>query len=108
MFYLLCFFFSSRRRHTRWPRDWSSDVCSSDLSQSGEVLAMVNQPSFNPNNRRQYRPEAARNRAVTDLMEPGSTVKPMTLVAALESGRYSLDSTVDTSPGHLRDRKSVV
>jgi len=71
-------------------------------SQSGEVLAMVNQPSFNPNNRRQYRPEAARNRAVTDLMEPGSTVKPMTLVAALESGRYSLDSTVDTSPGHLR------
>src|SRR5690625_4470226 len=56
-------------------------------SQSGEVLAMVNQPSFNPNNRRQYRPEAARNRAVTDLMEPGST----------EIGRASCRERVESS-----------
>lgn len=78
-------------------------------SHTGEVLAMVNQPSFNPNDRRQFRPAAIRNRAVTDLMEPGSTVKPMTIVAALESGRYQPGTTVDTSPGYLRvGRKTLL
>lgn len=71
-------------------------------SHTGEVLAMVNQPSFNPNDRGQLKPAAIRNRAVTDLIEPGSTMKPLTMVALLESGRYGPDSTVDTSPGYLR------
>lgn len=69
---------------------------------SGEVLAMVNQPSFNPNNRRELKPAHMRNRAMTDVFEPGSTVKPFTVVAALETGRYNPHSKIDTSPGHIR------
>ena len=53
---------------------------------TGEVLAMVNQPSFNPNDRTHLRQDAVRNRAMTDLLEPGSTVKPFTMMAALERG----------------------
>ncbi|MEX1032692.1 MAG: penicillin-binding protein 2 [Cellvibrionaceae bacterium] len=71
-------------------------------SVSGEVLAMVNQPSFNPNNRRQVAAAAVRNRAMTDLFEPGSTMKPLTVLAGLESGRYSPHTPIDTSPGHVR------
>lgn len=71
-------------------------------SHTGEVLAMVNQPSFNPNDRSQLKPSAIRNRAVTDVIEPGSTMKPLTMVAALESGRYQPDSVIDTSPGYVR------
>ncbi|MBY4676604.1 peptidoglycan D,D-transpeptidase FtsI family protein [Marinobacterium arenosum] len=69
---------------------------------SGEVLAMVNQPSYNPNDPSQRRSAALRNRALTDTFEPGSTMKPLTMAAALMSGKYSLDSKVDTSPGYLR------
>src|SRR5690606_33298302 len=71
-------------------------------SHTGEVLAMVNQPSFNPNDRSQLKPSAIRNRAVTDVIEPGSTMKPLTMVAALESGRYQANSVIDTSPGYVR------
>lgn len=71
-------------------------------SHSGEVLAMVNQPSYNPNNRSQLNPSALRNRAVIDMFEPGSTVKPMTLVAALESGRYQPDTEINTHPGYIK------
>ncbi len=67
--------------------------------QTGEVLAMVNQPSLNPNNREEYESYRSRNRAVTDNFEPGSTVKPFTIAAALESGRFKSDSIIDTSPG---------
>lgn len=70
-------------------------------ARSGEVLAMVNQPSFNPNNRNGDR-AGYRNRAVTDLFEPGSSVKPFTIAAALESGRYTPDTIVDTAPGRFR------
>ena len=70
--------------------------------QTGEVLAMVNQPSYNPNNRSHRNLAALRNRAVTDVFEPGSTVKPFTICAALESGKYQPSSLVDTSPGYLR------
>lgn len=68
---------------------------------TGEVLAMVNQPGYNPNNRAQFSAQRYRNRAVTDIFEPGSTLKPLALAAALESGRFQPDSIVDTSPGVL-------
>lgn len=68
---------------------------------SGEVLAMVNQPSYNPNQRLLLKPSAMRNRAMTDVLEPGSTIKPLTMIAALESGQYSPDSTIDTRPGYI-------
>ena len=69
---------------------------------TGEVLAMVNQPSYNPNDRNRSVGSALRNRAVTDFFEPGSVIKPFTLAAALESGQYTLDSTVNTSPGFMK------
>jgi cell division protein FtsI (penicillin-binding protein 3) len=76
---------------------------------SGEVLAMVNQPSFNPNDRSKLRQGSVRNRAITDLMEPGSTVKPFTVLAALESGQFSAQSRIDTNPGYLKvDYKTFV
>jgi cell division protein FtsI (penicillin-binding protein 3) len=68
---------------------------------TGEVLAMANQPSYNPNNRSVLTGEQLRNRALTDVFEPGSTVKPFTIVAALMSGKYNRDSVVDTSPGYI-------
>jgi cell division protein FtsI (penicillin-binding protein 3) len=71
-------------------------------AQTGEVLAMANQPSFNPNDRSNLRPESIRNRAVTDIMEPGSTVKPFTMLAALESGKFEPESVINTSPGYLK------
>ena len=68
---------------------------------TGEVLAMVNQPSYNPNDRSQYLAERYRNRAITDIFEPGSSIKPLILAAALESGQYKPGSYVDTSPGYV-------
>ena len=69
---------------------------------TGEVLAMVNQPSYNPNNRKNMALDSLRNRALTDVIEPGSTVKPLTVAAALMSGQYTVDSEVDTAPGFIR------
>ena len=71
-------------------------------ARTGEVLAMVNQPSYNPNNRGQLRGTRYRNRAVTDVFEPGSTVKPFTVAAALESGKYTPATLIDTAPGVFR------
>ena len=68
---------------------------------SGEVLAMANQPSFNVNDRRQLKPQATRNRAVTDVFEPGSTMKPVSVAAALESGRWKPFYKVETAPGYI-------
>lgn len=65
---------------------------------TGEVLAMVNQPSFNPNDREQYEVSHYRNRAATDIFEPGSSIKPFVIAAALSSGRYQPKSTIDTTP----------
>ena len=70
--------------------------------QTGEILALVNQPSFNPNNRTNLDLSAVRNRAVTDIFEPGSTVKPFTVAVALESGEYTKNSVVDTHPGFIK------
>ncbi|EON91352.1 penicillin-binding protein 3 [Marinobacter lipolyticus SM19] len=69
---------------------------------TGEVLAMVNQGSYNPNDRSQLSADKLRNRAITDLFEPGSTMKPVAMAAALESGKYNLNSTIDTAPGYRR------
>ena len=77
-------------------------------TQTGEVLAMANQPSYNPNNRKKLSSYRLRNRAVTDVFEPGSTIKPFTIAAALESGRYKANSIVNTSPGYFRIGKYVV
>jgi cell division protein FtsI (penicillin-binding protein 3) len=71
-------------------------------ARTGEVLAMVSQPSFNPNARGQADSRTLRNRAITDLVEPGSVMKPFTMVAALESGRYRPDTPIDTAPGWVR------
>ncbi|MGS2717734.1 peptidoglycan D,D-transpeptidase FtsI family protein [Eionea flava] len=77
-------------------------------AETGEVLAMVNQPSFNPNDRRRLTPKALRNRVMTDQFEPGSTVKPLTIMAALETGRYNPSSTIDTHPGYYRVGKKTL
>ena len=68
---------------------------------TGEVLAMVNQPTYNPNDRSQFVAERYRNRAITDIFEPGSSIKPLIVAAALESGQYRPSSVVDTAPGFV-------
>lgn len=68
---------------------------------TGEVLAMVNYPAYNPNSKGAD-PASRRNRAMTDVYEPGSTMKTLTLVAALESGRFTTTTMIDTSPGRIR------
>ena len=68
---------------------------------TGEVLAMVNQPTYNPNDRSQFVAERYRNRAITDIFEPGSSIKPLIVAAALESGQYRPSSVVDTAPGSV-------
>lgn len=71
-------------------------------AETGEVLAMVNQPSYNPNDRSSLDLRALRNRALIDLFEPGSPIKPLTVASAIASGHYKADDVVDTSPGYLR------
>lgn len=71
-------------------------------AKSGDVLAMVSQPSFNPNDRSKLEVSALRNRALIDLFEPGSTIKPLTIAAALASGRYKVNDEIDTTPGYMR------
>ena len=68
---------------------------------TGEVLAVVNQPTYNPNDRSQYSAERYRNRAITDIFEPGSSIKPLIVAAALESGDFRPSSIVNTSPGYV-------
>jgi cell division protein FtsI (penicillin-binding protein 3) len=69
---------------------------------SGEVLAMVNQPAYNPNAQLGGKGNTRRNRALTDVMEPGSTVKPFVVAAAVEAGLVGPTTPIDTSPGTLR------
>jgi len=70
-------------------------------ARTGEILAMVNQPSYNPNDRQGVPVDALRNRAVTDQFEPGSIIKPFTIALALASGKYTPESTFDTAPGWM-------
>ncbi|TNF65525.1 MAG: penicillin-binding protein 2 [Gammaproteobacteria bacterium] len=67
---------------------------------TGEVLAMVNQPSFNPNNLSDSEVAARRNRAITDVFEPGSTIKTISVLAGVEYGGYTPDDVFDVSPGY--------
>lgn len=69
---------------------------------TGEVLAMVNQPSYNPNRNDQRKPQLTRNRAVTDMFEPGSTAKPFTVVTALEQNIVKPNTLITTTPGKLK------
>jgi cell division protein FtsI (penicillin-binding protein 3) len=72
------------------------------------VLAMANHPSYNPNKRTGQKPAARRNRAATDLFEPGSTIKPLTVAAALQNDLVTPDTIIDTSPGYIRvDGKTI-
>ena len=71
-------------------------------ARTGEVLAMVGQPSYNPNNRNGLKGEYFRNRVVTDVFEPGSTIKAFIIAAALESGQYTPDTMIDTRPGYFK------
>jgi len=79
---------------------------------TGEVLAMVNEPAFNPNKRQNYSKanlrSRLRNKAVTDLYEPGSTIKPFIVAAALKTKQFSPDTPVETSPGYMRVGRATV
>jgi len=75
---------------------------------TGEVLAMVNQPSFNPNHVEKMTDGRYRNRAMTDMFEPGSTIKAFSIASALESGRYKASSLIDTSPGWLNINGNLI
>jgi cell division protein FtsI (penicillin-binding protein 3) len=70
-------------------------------AQTGEVLALVNEPSFDPNNRTKLNPDRVRNRAVTDTFEPGSTMKSFSIAAALELGRVGPKTEIQTAPGKI-------
>jgi cell division protein FtsI (penicillin-binding protein 3) len=77
-------------------------------AQTGEVLALVNLPTYNPNNRTSMNGERARNRAVTDVFEPGSTLKPFTVAAALEAGGITPETVFETSPGTFSVGKATI
>ncbi len=68
---------------------------------TSEILAITNQPATDPNDRAQIKPELLRNRALTDVFEPGSTLKPFAVIAGLESGKYRPNTVINTSPGRL-------
>jgi len=78
----------------------SGSVVITDVA-TGEVLAMVNLPTYNPNTREGADAASRRNRAVTDLFEPGSVIKAFTVTAALETGRWRPDTRIETSPGYM-------
>lgn len=77
-------------------------------ARTGEVLALANAPSYNPNNRKGYSPWSARNRAVVDVFEPGSTMKPITVAAALAHGAVLPGTVLDTQPGFRVGNKTIV
>lgn len=71
-------------------------------AETGEVIAMVGQPSYNPHDRTGFKSVYYRNRALTDVFEPGSTIKPFTIASALDSGIYDLKTVINTNPGLLK------
>ncbi|MCZ6830397.1 MAG: penicillin-binding transpeptidase domain-containing protein [Gammaproteobacteria bacterium] len=85
----------------------SGSVVTIDI-RTGEVLAMVNHPVYNPNNRKNLKPGQTRNRALVDNFEPGSTMKPLAVLAALESGLFTPQTLIDTSPGRIKVGRKVL
>lgn len=77
-------------------------------AKTGEVLAMVNQPAYNPNKHQAVRADIYRNRAVTDIYEPGSTIKAFSIASALDSGQFNSDTLIDTKPGWMRVGRNIV
>jgi cell division protein FtsI (penicillin-binding protein 3) len=77
-------------------------------AKSGEVLALASLPSYNPNNRTKLNLQRTRNRVITDLFEPGSTLKPFTVAAALEAGVVTPDSVIETAPGQFNIGNSTI
>ena len=77
-------------------------------SVTGEILALANYPSYDPGNRQRLTGEQLRNRALTDTFEPGSTMKPITVAAALELGRVTPQTIIDTSPGRINVTGSTI
>ncbi len=77
-------------------------------AQNGEVLAMANLPTYNPNSRGRVDAQRTRNRVITDLFEPGSTLKPFTAAAALEAGLFESGTVIQTAPGHLTIGKRTI
>ena len=70
-------------------------------AKTGEILALANVPSYNPNHRPGSADSSYRNRAATDVFEPGSTMKPFSITNALLSGKYTPTTNVDTNPGYF-------
>jgi len=70
-------------------------------TRNGEVIALANAPSFNPNARSHYTLDSYRNKAITDTFEPGSVIKPFSIASALESGLFAPDTIIDTRPGWM-------
>ncbi|WLP94411.1 penicillin-binding protein 2 [Psychrobacter sp. M13] len=87
---------AGRLQQARWSTGMIVDV------QTGEVLALSTWPSFNSNNLNEMTGENQRNRALLDVFEPGSVMKPFTVAAALDSGKYTSNSLIDTNPGSIR------
>jgi cell division protein FtsI (penicillin-binding protein 3) len=77
-------------------------------AKTGEILALVNWPTYNPNNREHLSGAQLRNRAVTDTFEPGSTLKPFTAALALETGKFRFDSIINCAPGKLTIGKATI
>ena len=77
-------------------------------ARTGEILAMVNRPSFNPNGKRSDSDGSFRNRAVTDVFEPGSTIKPFAVAAAMQYGQFKPDTPIDVRPGLMRVGRYLV
>ena len=99
--------YQSLRRAVEEHEAVSASLVLVDVS-NGDVLALTNFPSYNPNDPGNRPFAAMRNRAVTDLYEPGSTVKPFTVMAALETGRYTPDVVIDTNPGYFTVARKTV
>ncbi|MBU0593054.1 MAG: penicillin-binding protein 2 [Gammaproteobacteria bacterium] len=70
-------------------------------AKTGEILALANLPSYNPNNRVKLNRNSTRNRSITDIFEPGSTMKPFSIAAAMEAGKFTPESRIETAPGHF-------
>ena len=75
---------------------------------TGELLAVAAQPAFNPNDMTSRKPDRVRNRPVSDLMEPGSPIKPFTVATALDVGVVTPDTMVSTSPGRMTIQRKVI